>query len=1245
MAQEQTPDAPPPSVPFVHLHVHTGYSLLDGACQIKPLVKRVKALGMSACAITDHGNLYGLKAFYDACRTEGVKPILGCEAYVAREPHTQRNLPSGDHLILLAKNLTGYHNLLKLISIAHLEGFYRRPRIDWELLQTYHEGLICSTACIAGIVPRMILDGRPEEAEAIARQYRELFGDDYYLEIMLHHSEVPIYAQQLNEDVYARQLRSNAGVLALAQKLGIKVIATNDVHFLNKDDGPAHDILLCVSTGKKAEDVNRLRYTQQEWLKSYNEMREVFPDNPDALTNTAEIAAKVEEYELDTSPIMPVFAIPPEFGTEESYAKRFTEADLIAEFGEKRYAALHGYDKVLRIKLESDYLAHLAWKGAEKRWPGDSLTDEIRERVAFELETIKTMGFPGYFLIVQDYIAAARSMGVIVGPGRGSAAGSAVAYCLKITDIDPTRYDLLFERFLNPDRISMPDIDVDFDDAGRSRVLDWVTDKYGADRVGHIATFGIMAPKSAIKDVSRVLDYPIAESNALAALIPEAPKITFAKAMKENPKIEEVLNGNDPMKRRILELAMKLEGTTRNIGVHACGIIISRDPLMETIPVRPTEGEKLMTTQYDGHYVEPIGLLKMDFLGLKTLSVLKACLESIKASHGIDIDMDRIPLDDKETFDLFSRGETDGLFQFESDGMKGHLRSLRPNRLEDLVAMNALYRPGPMQYIPSFVRRKHGQEKITYDHPLMEQYLRDTYGITVYQEQVMLLSRSLGQFTRGESDALRKAMGKKQIAVMEKLYAKFVDGCLSNPKFMEYCEGEEDARAKIEKIWNDWRKFAEYAFNKSHSVCYAYIAYQTGYLKAHYPADFMCAQISSEIGNFDKMPALVSAAADMGLEVLPPDVNASSSRFAPEGGKAIRFGLSAIRGVGELAGEAIERERRQNGPYKGLIDFCRRLCCAACRAAYDGKTPVNKRVVEALIRSGAMASFKGVHMGQLLASVDFALSRAAEADRDGATGQGSLFDMLGGDNPLDNEELPAAPEVPERERLQAEHDFLGVYITGHPLDRYRMLVNSFGTCRLTALGKQPDEALVRVAGFLSGVRLGISKKTKESWAALTVDDGEASVEALAFPRCYAQYASACVADTPVLVCGSVKHEEGRGTKLFAKEVYPLTEAPRLFGNGISIRCRVVNDEESCGRMDRTREIAALHPGDFAFKLQLELPERVIQFTPDTRWRIDPSPDCIRELEEVWGRNSVTYTGKGNICLDPKNNRVFRRPEN
>ena len=816
---------------FVHLHVHTTYSLLDGQCGIKPLVRRAREWGMPALAVTDHGNLFALKAFYDECRSKKgygdlppIKPILGCEAYVTssgdyttRDKNERRH-----HLILLAKNLTGYHNLVRLLSEAHIHGFYYNARIDHTLLEKYHEGIICSSACIAGEVSRAIDAGRMDEAERIAKWYKDLFGDDYYLEVMLHNStktNIPGSAIDDHRRLYARQTAVVKGMLELGKKLDIKVVATNDVHFLDAADDDSHDVLLCLSTQKKLSEEDRLIYTGQEWFKTADEMSALFPENPEFLAHTLEIAEKVESYELDSKPIMPKFPIPAEFGSEED-----SKYDAFEDPAQKR------------IQFEADYLDHLVWEGAKRRWPGAELTDEKKERVQFELDTIRKMGFPGYFLIVHDYIKAARDMGVWVGPGRGSAAGAAVAYALGITNVDPLKFDLLFERFLNPDRISMPDIDVDFDDAGRGKVLEYVTQKYGQDHVAHIVTFGQMAAKSAIKDVGRVMEYPLADTNKLAGLVPDTPKITFKGAMSAtdkngqpnkdySPELVAAFNSPDPTVHVLMERAARLEGSIRQPGVHACGVIISRDPLIDTLPVMPTENESLLTTQYDGHFVEPVGLLKMDFLGLKTLTVEKECVSLIKQFRGIDVDMDRIPDDDKETYELFGRGETTGLFQFESDGMKKYLMELQPERLADLVAMNALYRPGPLAYIPTFIARKQGREPIAYDHPLMETYLKDTYGVTVYQEQVMLLSRLLGGFTRGESDKLRKAMGKKQLAVMEELKVKFVEGCLANEKFrIDKWKDEKEARKLIDKIWDDWKAFASYAFNKSHAVCYAWVA-------------------------------------------------------------------------------------------------------------------------------------------------------------------------------------------------------------------------------------------------------------------------------------------------------------------------------------------------------------------------------------------------------------------------------------
>ena len=1102
---------------FVHLHLHTTYSLLDGQCQIVPLVKKARKLGMPALAVTDHGNLFALKSFYDECRSKKektygdlagvhVKPILGCEAYVTStgDYKTRDKSEYRHHLCLHAMNLTGYHNLVKLISEAHINGFYMRPRIDHALLEKYHEGLHCSAACIAGEVARAIDQGRMDEAERVAKWYKDLFGENYSLEVMLHKAvksgpDVPLSAQNEFADLYQRQVKIVKGVLALGKKLDIRVIATNDVHFLEADDDDSHDVLLALSTGKKMSDEKRMVYTGQEYFKTEEEMRALFAENPELIANTKEVADRIEEYGLDSPPIMPKFAIPMSFGTEEGYAKEFDAEKLKAEFNvqkEGNFDRLGGYEKVLRIKFEADYLADLVWKGAAIRWGekrkvekagggGEEevieIPQEVRERVQFELDTIKLMGFPGYFLIVRDYIRAAREEGgVWGGPGRGSAAGSAVAYALWITNVDPLKYDLLFERFLNPDRISMPDIDVDFDDAGRERVLDYVTRKYGADHVAHIVTFGQMAAKSAIKDVGRVMDYPLADTNKLASYVPDTPKITFKKARKESPDLEAAFNSEDPVVHKLMERAGRLEGCIRQPGVHACGVIISRDPIAETLPVMPTPErggakgkgkgasdapgaeDKLLTTQYDGHFVEPVGLLKMDFLGLKTLTVEKECVallgkdnprvpEAIRNADG-ELDTDKIPDDDKETYELFGRGETTGLFQFESMGMKKYLMALQPEKLTDLVAMNALYRPGPMAYIPDFIDRKQGRKPVVYDHPEMESRLKDTYGITVYQEQVMLLSRDLAGFTRGESDKLRKAMGKKLMDIMAELKEKFIKGCLANPKFrIGEWKDEEKAKELIEKIWKDWEAFASYAFNKSHSVCYAWIAYQTGYMKAHYPAEFMCAQISSEIGNFDKLPGFVAEAQAINLELKLPDVNESGSRFVPTpDAKGIRYGLGGIKGVGEMAAEAIVAEREKNGPYTGFMDFCMRLA---------GSNAINKRVLENLTRTGAFSSLEP-NRAKLFNNIEYALKKAQQKAKDDASAQANFFDMMadGGKEQASDRELRDFPPFSPVEDLKNERDLLGVYVSGHPLQSCHRLISevSEACIRLRPAGAKED---------------------------------------------------------------------------------------------------------------------------------------------------------------------------------------------
>ena len=1121
---------------FTHFHVHSQYSILDGAASIPGLIAKAKADGQTALALTDHGNMFGIKLFYDTCRQKGIKPILGCEAYVARVSLYNKEKPidrSGEHLIILAKNLTGYLNLVKLCSTAFCDGFYYRPRIDKTQLEKHHEGLIISSACLGGEIDQKIMAGDLEGAEKAALWYKNLFGEDYYLEVMRHPAADP----KQRAEIYDNQQRCIQEKIKIARKLNIKLIATNDVHFLNEEDAEAHDLLICLNTRKDIDDPTRMRYTRQEWFKTTQEMIDLFPDLPEAIENTQEITDKVEEYELDSDPLMPVFPIPPELGTEEEYRQKFSQEDLFNEFtrdekgnvvlteeeANKKIKKLGGYDRLYRIKLEADYLKELTMKGVVKRY-GENPSPEIMERIIFELHIMKTMGFPGYFLIVQDFIRAARDMGVIVGPGRGSAAGSAVAYCLGITNIDPIKYDLLFERFLNPDRISLPDIDVDFDDAGRQQVLEWVTEKYGADKVSHIVTFGSMAAKMAIKDVARVLKLELSEANRLAKMVPEAPKMTLKKAYKENPDLEKEKQSLNPLISKTIQFAETLEGSIRQTGVHACGILISRDPLTDHIPIMPTEGESLMTTQYDGHFVEPIGLIKMDFLGLRTLSIIKTCLDNIKKSKHIVLNENEIPLDDEETFKLFTRGDTTGLFQFESPGMKKHLRALQPNRFEDLVAMNALYRPGPMEYIPSFIRRKHGEEPIEYDHPMMEPYLKDTYGITVYQEQVMLQSRALGLFTRGQSDTLRKAMGKKKFELLAELKGKFVEGCKNNPDFVQGAkEKGKDVEELVNKIWGDWEAFASYAFNKSHSVCYAYIAYQTGFLKAHYPAEFMAANLSNNLSDITKVTVFMDECKRMGLSVLAPDVNESYNDFTVNSHGQIRFGIAAIKGVGEAAVEKIIEEREKNGPYKDVYDFFERI---------DYKS-VNKKTIENLITAGGLDSF-GYHRAQYLHLVDATttvldnlVNYGQKNQQDSMNLQATLFGELDGFE-VTKPNIPDCEPWHDYEKSKKEKELIGIYLTSHPLDPYKLEmqllctpVEELNNGLETFKGKE-----INIAGIITAKREG-KTKTGKDFGILTLEDFSGTYELAFFGKDYTDFRQYFIDETAIYVKGKVGPKWGK----------------------------------------------------------------------------------------------------------------------
>ena len=1143
--------------PFIHLHVHTQYSLLDGQAPIDSLIDKAYNDGMRAIAVTDHGNMFGIKEFFNKVnkkngKVQGAikdlqkelktletaepsaensprkeelskqlneakgnlfKPIIGCECYCARNHRHKRETKedrSGWHLIVLAKNMQGYKNLIKIVSLSWTDGFYGRPRIDKELLEQHHEGLIVCSACLGGEIPQKIMKGSIQEAEEAILWFKNLMGDDYYLEMQRHETHRP----DADQTVYEHQVEVNKVLVELAHKHNIKLIATNDVHFVNEEDADAHDRLICLSTGKDLNDPNRMRYTKQEWLKTTAEMNQIFSDIPEALSNTLEIADKVEFYSIDSGPIMPTFNIPTDFGTEEEYRKKFTEKDIFDEFtqdengnvvlsqadAEAKIKKLGGYDKLYRIKLEADYLAKITYEGAKERY-GEPLSEEVAERLQFELHIMKTMGFPGYFLIVQDFIRAAREeLGVSVGPGRGSAAGSAVAYCLGITKIDPIKYDLLFERFLNPDRISLPDIDTDFDDDGRGEVLRWVTEKYGAERVAHIITYGTMATKSAIKDVARVEKLPLAESNRLAKLvpdkIPDMKKFKLKDAIEYVPELKEAATGRDPLMRDTLKYAQMLEGNVRNTGVHACGVIIGRYDISDVVPVSTAKdkdtGEEMLVTQYEGSVIEETGLIKMDFLGLKTLSIIKDAIENIRLTTGHELDIDNISLEDPATYQLYCDGKTTGTFQFESAGMQKYLKELQPSKFEDLIAMNALYRPGPMDYIPSFIARKHGKEEIKYDIPVMERYLKDTYGITVYQEQVMLLSRLLANFTRGESDALRKAMGKKLIEKMNHLKSKFMAGGEAN--------GYQEAT--LNKIWADWEKFASYAFNKSHATCYSWVAYQTAYLKANYPSEYMAAVLSRNLSNISDITKFMDECKAMHIQVLGPDVNESILKFSVDKEKNIRFGLGAIKGVGESAVQNIIEERERNGKYKDIFDFVERVNLSSC----------NKKNIESLALAGAFDNFGiqresfFVDNGKGETFLDIFVRYGNKYQMDKANTVNSLF----GDDcfvAISKPEIPQAERWSDLERLNKEKELVGIYLSAHPLDEFKIILDYVCNTRMIEFNNK--EALldreILAGGIVSGFREGTTK-TGNPYGILKIEDYSGSAEIPLFGPNYLDYA-------------------------------------------------------------------------------------------------------------------------------------------
>ena len=1104
---------------FVHLHVHTHYSILDGQSKVPYLVDKAIKNGMRGMALTDHGVMYGIKELADYCasvnkkrKAEGLepfKPIFGCEMYVAHHHKEDRNKEAGDgsgyHLIVLAKNYQGYKNLTQLVSRSWVDGYYYRPRTDRDDLEKYHEGLIVCSACLGGEIPQKIMKGDISAAREAVEWYHHLFGDDFYLELQRH--EVTDPTLRANREVFPLQQKVNQVLQSFSQEYGIKLICTNDCHFEDKETAEAHDHLLCLSTGKDLDDPSRMVYTKQEWFKTREEMNVVFSDIPEALRNTTEILDKVEFYSIDHGPIMPCFPIPESFGTEEQWREKFTEEQLFHEFtsdenGENPMPAdkamdvierLGGYDKIYRIKFEADYLAKLAYDGARKCY-GDPVPENVKEHINFEVHVMKTMGFPGYFLIVQDFISAAREeLGVWVGPGRGSAAGSVVAYCLGITKINPLKYDLLFERFLNPDRVNLPDIDTDFDDDGRGKVLRWVMDKYGVENCAHIITYSSMAMRNSIADVARVEKLPLERANALKKAIPERlPDGPDGKARKMNlnnavacvPELREAEVSADIRERNTIKYAKMLEGTVRGTGIHACGFIISRDPISNWVPISTADDPdfpelKCAVTQYDGHVIESTGLIKMDFLGLKTLSELKEACKVVKQTVGVDIDIENIPIDDELTYKLYQEGRTTGTFQFESPGMQNNLKKLHPTVFEDLIAMNALYRPGPMDYIPEFIRRKHDPSLVTYDIPCMEKYLKDTYGITVYQEQVMLLSRQLANFTRGQSDALRKAMGKKKKDIVDQMKPLFIAG------------GEKNGHdAKIlEKIWSDWEKFASYAFNKSHATCYSWVAYQTAYLKAHYPAEYMAALMTRRFSDIGEITKLMEECKSMGIPTLGPDVNESYVEFGVNKKGEIRFGLSAIKGMGSAAAEAIVKERQANGPYKDIYDFVERV----------NLRDVNRKALESLALSGGFDCFSLIREQYFAANnkgdvfLDILIRFGQQYQMDKSSAANSLFGEMQADIAIVVPPVPQAEAWSSIEKLYKEKELVGIYLSAHPLDDYSLILNKMCNTTCAEVGDRDlREQLasredITFGGIVTKVTQRFSKRG-EPFGVVTIED-------------------------------------------------------------------------------------------------------------------------------------------------------------
>lgn len=1167
---------------FSHLHCHTQYSLLDGATDISKMMVKAKEDGQKAVALTDHGNMFGAFKFVNEAKRNGILPIVGCEFYLVEDRHvksfTRPNKDRRFHQLMLAKNADGYKNLSKLCSLGYTEGLYSKyPRIDKELVEKYHEGLIATSCCLGAEIPQAILKGDIEGAEEKLKWWLDLFGEDFYIELQRHRGLENIDGTGTSqEDI-------NQVLIGFAKKYNVKTIATNDSHYLDQMDSPEHDILLCVNTASNLDEVNRFKFPSDDFFfKTTAEMNAIFKDVPEAIDNTMEIVSKIEHLELARDVVLPKFPLPQGFATQD------------------------------------DFLKHLTMQGAKRRY--GEITPDIDGRILFELDTIKKSGYPGYFLIVQDFTTTARNMGVSVGPGRGSAAGSVVAYCLGITNIDPIKYDLLFERFLNPERVSMPDIDIDFDDEGRSKVIDYVIQKYGKEQVAQIITYGTMAAKSSIKDVGRVMGVPLGEVEKVTKTFPTHLSATLKAVLADkdvDKKLKDNLNPEDKEKaskfRKLAEgkdqigemirSAKKLEGSVRNTGIHACGVIITPDEMTNYVPVSVAKDSDLLVSQFDNNVVEDAGLLKMDFLGLKTLTIIKNAVQLIKERHGVDLDPDEFSLDDEKTYELFKKGETIGIFQYESPGMQKHLKDLKPDKFLDLIAMNALYRPGPLQYIPNFIKRKHGKEPITYDLPEMEEYLKETYGITVYQEQVMLLSQKLGGFSKGKADVLRKAMGKKKKKLIDELYPEFLEGCQKNGYKEE----------TIAKIWKDWEAFASYAFNKSHSTCYAFIAFQTAYLKSHYPHEFMAAVLNNAKGTTDKLNFFLRECKRMGIQVLGPDVNESDMNFSVNKDGAIRFGLSALKGVGEGPVEALKESIEEEGPFKDLFDLTMRTNLRS----------VNKKCLESLAYGGGFDCFPGVHRATYFAPVekyDTLIEQALKFGNLYQHSQNSAQNSLFGETEDNGIEVPTIKNVPEWNKLvklNNEKKVAGIFISGHPLDEYRIEFENYVNCPLDKVDATKN-TIVKVAGLVTEARHGTNNKGSD-YVRVTMQDYTGSLE-------FGLYREDCKKFGHLMQVGEVLYLEGINQKgysgdnyyLKVKDIKMLETIGRALTKSITIQLPI--EKISTELINKLGEICEKSQGTHLFKMNVfgksEEDERLSLALVSENTMVNVDGEFIRMLKEI-----------------------------